>query len=472
MAAILNQQRFTLATENTIEELRNGSKNQNTSKSTSFWLSVWKTWCEEKSIVLEIEEHEPADLNKLLEKFYAEVKNKNGEDYEPDSLRVMIAALDRHLKDKHYLLSIVKDREFHSSKQVLEGKAKLLRQAGRGKRPNKARNLTKEEEEVLWKENKFGSKTPEALVNTMWWLLTQHFGLRGRQEHRDMAMDDFQLCKDDNGVEFVQYTEGQTKTRQGGLHTKTRDFQPRMFAVGGERCPVALFKQFVSRRPQNLKTTGAFYLSIKTNRKPDDNLWFKAQAMGVNKINAMMKGIVEDTILESTDKKFTNHSARKTVVSKLKKANIERSGIAKVTGHRNIQSLDDYDEANEDEQRQLSYAISGRNNLNPQPTTCTTTSTEVGQQQSLVSSAQPPRARMPLMPISMPGSSTFGVNQSSASLNPTMMRAQEQNLLNTFNYCQVSFNFKSSKTPRPVNPSVKPIKRRRCHIIESDSDSD
>ena len=42
----------------------------------SFWLSEWKTWCEGKSIALEIEEHELAELNRLLEKFYAEVKNK------------------------------------------------------------------------------------------------------------------------------------------------------------------------------------------------------------------------------------------------------------------------------------------------------------------------------------------------------------------------------------------------------------
>ena len=99
----------------------------------------------------------------------------------------------------------------------------------------------------------------------------------------------------------------------------------------------------------------------------------------------MMKSIVADTILESSDKKFTNHSARKTVVSKLKKANVELSGIVKVTGHKNIQSLDDYDEANEDEQRQLSYAISGRNNINPQPPV----SREVhSRQEPLASSAQ------------------------------------------------------------------------------------
>ena len=43
---------------------------------------------------------------------------KNGDDYKPDSLRVMIAALDRHLNEKGYKISIMRDRAFHSSKQV------------------------------------------------------------------------------------------------------------------------------------------------------------------------------------------------------------------------------------------------------------------------------------------------------------------------------------------------------------------
>ena len=95
-----------------------------------------------KNIVNQIEENEPEKLNNLLETFYAEVKNKNGDDYEPDSLRVMIAALYRYLIEKGYKFSIIRDREFHSSKQVLEGKARQLRQSGMGKRPNKARSLT------------------------------------------------------------------------------------------------------------------------------------------------------------------------------------------------------------------------------------------------------------------------------------------------------------------------------------------
>ena len=62
-----------------------------------------------KNIVNQIDENEPEKLNNLLETFYAEAKNKNGDDYEPDSLRVMIAALDRYLNEKGYKFSIIRD---------------------------------------------------------------------------------------------------------------------------------------------------------------------------------------------------------------------------------------------------------------------------------------------------------------------------------------------------------------------------
>ena len=38
--------------------------------------------------------------------------NKKGEDYEPESLKVMMASLDRHLRTKGCTLSIVRGREF------------------------------------------------------------------------------------------------------------------------------------------------------------------------------------------------------------------------------------------------------------------------------------------------------------------------------------------------------------------------
>ena len=59
--AALDQEGFTMGTYKTIEELRNGAKN--TSKSTSFLLSVWKALCEGETIALVIKKQEPAELN-------------------------------------------------------------------------------------------------------------------------------------------------------------------------------------------------------------------------------------------------------------------------------------------------------------------------------------------------------------------------------------------------------------------------
>ena len=61
---------FAFATETTVKELKNCSKNENTAKSTRFLFSVWKNWCVDKDVTDEIENYEPAELNTLLEHFY------------------------------------------------------------------------------------------------------------------------------------------------------------------------------------------------------------------------------------------------------------------------------------------------------------------------------------------------------------------------------------------------------------------
>ena len=216
------------------------------------------------------------------------------------------------------------------------------------------------------------------------------------------------------------------------IWTQSQDsFSPKLFQTGGERCPVALFRQYINDRPRNLRASGPFCLSIKYNSGPGDETWYKVQPMGENKINSMMKNIISQTSLQSSEKRFTNHSARKTLVSKMKKANLERSSIAKVTGHRNIQCLDDYDEADEDEQRQRSWAIS-KGNSTPKP-------------------------------VPVAGSSS-GPCASNAVI-PHMMSSQAQNLINSFINCTVTFNLNNKASPD------KP-RKRRFHFIESDSDTD
>ena len=171
--------------------------------------------------------YEAKQLDETLQKFFAEIRKKDGSEYEPDSLRVMLASLDRHLREKDAAFSIAKDIESSNNRKVLEEKARRLRQEGFGKRPNAAKALTTQDEELLWPKGVLGSHSLQSLIQTIWFLLTQHFGLRGCQEHHDMYVEDFAFSTDDNGIEFVTYEENPTKTRQGGLRKKRRVVQPK-----------------------------------------------------------------------------------------------------------------------------------------------------------------------------------------------------------------------------------------------------
>ena len=334
-------------------------QNKNTKRSTDYWKGIFEKWARIRGKEEQLERYDFPELNEALSQFYAELRKENGQDYEPDSLKVMQAALDRHLRSQNYPKSTLRDTEFLSSRKVLEGKARNLRERGMVKRPNKAKSLTKEEEEILWEHGQLGNETPRSLINTMWWLLTMHFGLRGRQEHHDMMVEDFSIGKDDDGVEFITFSEGPTKTRQGGLRVKPRLANtPKMFATGEKRCPVVLFKQYPEKRPVGMKKTGPFYLAV-IDKPHTSAVWYKKTPMSKNTINNIMKTMKEDSPLKDfcPKKKLTNHSARKTVVKKLKSSGIPKCEIKNITGHNSEQGLDDYDSGDENEQRMTSNII-------------------------------------------------------------------------------------------------------------------
>ena len=208
----------------------------------------------------------PEDLdNYLLGKFYSEVKKQDGEDYEPESLKIMQCALDRYLKENGYEVSIVRAREFRKSQEILNAKAILLWQQGKGKRPNKAQPMTPIEEKALREKGQFGNFNARVLTNTNFKNLIEKLGLRGRQEHYDPYVEDFIVRQQQDGGEVVEFREGPTKTRSGGLQIRRRrrSTPQLMFSTdGGERDSVRLFKLWLSKRHEGMKDNGLLYLSI------------------------------------------------------------------------------------------------------------------------------------------------------------------------------------------------------------------
>ena len=105
--------------------------------------------------------------------------------------------------------------------------------------------LTTQEEEILWQCGQLGHENAQSLINSLWWLMTQHFGLRGRQEHHPLMLEDLKVhTGDDDGERYYILSEKRTKTRQGGLTKKDRKSSPKLFEIGGPRCFFVLLDIF------------------------------------------------------------------------------------------------------------------------------------------------------------------------------------------------------------------------------------
>ena len=139
--------------------------------------------------------------------------------------------------------------------------------------------------------------------------------------HTTMMLEDFVIKTSPRGVQYIAFDENPTKTRNGGLKGKKRKTKPKMFATGGERCPVCLFRLYVSKRPPQLRTHGRFYLTpIKDKSYLFRNDCYINEPMGKNKVLKIKKNMITDTEVVKSTKNISNHSARKTLVRKLKSA--------------------------------------------------------------------------------------------------------------------------------------------------------
>ena len=88
-----------------------------------------------------------------------------------------------------------------------------------------------------------------------------------------------------------------------------------------------------------LEPDSSFYLSVnyfkrETHASVEGKNWFKAQPMGVNKLNNIMKDMTQAPGISGK----TNHSGRKTLVQKLQDSGVPPNQMIQITGHKNLVS--------------------------------------------------------------------------------------------------------------------------------------
>ena len=126
---------------------------------------------------------------------------------------------------------------------------------------------------------------------------------------------------------------------------------PGVLSMTGERDPVRAYDLYASKRPDDLKTPDSpFYLAINhTTKAVNTKPWFKSAPMGVNKLKSLMKTMAEKAGLDA--KNLTNHSGRKRMIQKLNDEGVPPTHIMQISGHKNVQSLNNYSTLSERQQK-------------------------------------------------------------------------------------------------------------------------
>ena len=99
-----------------------------------------------KNELRKVEEIPALELNEYICEFIISVRTKDGKDYEPSSLRSLLASFERHLKKNSYSASIMNDLVFEKTRKILLSKQKELKKKGNwGNRPNASIAVTVED---------------------------------------------------------------------------------------------------------------------------------------------------------------------------------------------------------------------------------------------------------------------------------------------------------------------------------------
>ena len=180
-----------------IESFIKEQKSENTVRKTASDMKTFNRYLSSINKNVQVLDLPAADLDRILSKFFKDVRKVNGEEYEPDTLSGFQRSIQRFLSDEKSHFNVLIDKEFETSRKVLAAKRKsLVQKAGKGNRPNATRSLTDDEEDKLFKSGEFGASCPEVLQRTMWWFLSLHFGFRARDESRKLLWGDVQLQQD------------------------------------------------------------------------------------------------------------------------------------------------------------------------------------------------------------------------------------------------------------------------------------
>ena len=316
--------RFTFdSTNDYLEQLKEGETPANTIKNTEWALRNFEQWRNARNKQYP---HEPCPENSLISgddraicnwlcKFIVETRRSNGEEYTPRSLYLLLAGIQRYMRNSQGTSSkvnIFQDDSYIPLKNVCDSIFKRLHARGIGTEIKATAVLSPEDENTLWESGVLNIHTPKGLLNAVFFYNGKNFCLRGGQEQRNLRFSQVkrELCVIE-GRELTSYvyTEYGSKNHQGGFNSfnlKNKVVRQHESLTDTTRCHVHILDKYFAVVPREVKNDQVFYLKPLSEVPSDPTKpWFTKTPIGRNRLNVMLKEMCQEAGIEGH---YTNHS--------------------------------------------------------------------------------------------------------------------------------------------------------------------
>ena len=173
---------------------------KNTRRATESAVGTFKSYLREKNLSESFESLSNDDLDKVLCKFYTEVRTENGELYKKSSLISIRHGINRHLSNLSEGKDIIHGSDLSESKKVFAADSKELKRQGKGGvehyPPIELPDLQK-----LY--SYFNIDDNVKLQEKVFVDLMLYFGRRGRENMHDLKISDFAATSDYKGQIYI-----------------------------------------------------------------------------------------------------------------------------------------------------------------------------------------------------------------------------------------------------------------------------
>ena len=321
--------------EENLEELIKETVPESIRRSTEWGTKVFEEYCARNKIPLDYESIDEEELATILKKFYSSIRKKDGSLYTPSGLVGIRAAIHRKLIAPPFerSINILQGEKFVAANRIFTAKCKIYTVRGNPK-PKHKPQISTSDMKKLGEYFTDHQKNNRKLVEYVWFGLCFYFGRRGREGWRDLRSNSFCVKKDEDDHEYV--CEGvtmKTKNHQGGSKVSENDYSdPRVY----DKPFINAFKLYKEKRNQDECT---FFQTPLQFWSENDEVWYKREPMGKNRITTMMNEISKKAKLSQI---YTPHCIRASTISILFQAGVQPKQICELTKHRNESSLNSY----------------------------------------------------------------------------------------------------------------------------------